>query len=238
MTGPDETLISALNDELLESTGPAEENEPQDKEPKRNTKDAIIQKIIETAETHNITIEHSNTKLRRMTKTQLNKLLAETIELGMRAQMAEQVGVQKNASERLIALGALRMVHNLCANAAEQGLNVFLPTYGYEVSGFANTLERPPVKEAVDACLEEIARESDILGYIESPYARLGIAWSGAIVSSLKRKENKPYRQQNNAPFVGSKPPRHKNPLQPRASRGPPPRKEQRGFLPPNVHEV
>ena len=135
MTGP-ENLIDQLNDELLASTGPPAEDKPS--EPKRNSKDDIIQKIISTAENHNVTLEMSNTKLRRMTKTQLNKLLASTIEKGMQSQMAAQVGVGKNASEKLIALGALRMIHNLCANATEQGLNAFLPSYGYEVRGFAN----------------------------------------------------------------------------------------------------
>ena len=135
MTGPDENLISALNEELLQSTEAPVENKSD--EPKRNSKDDIITKIIKCAEDSHVTIEHSNTKLRRMTKTQLNKLLAQTIEKGMQNQMAEQVGVQRGASEKLIALGALRMVLNLCANAAEQGLNVVLPKYGYEIHGFS-----------------------------------------------------------------------------------------------------
>ena len=230
MTGPDENLIATLNEELLQSTGPPTDEKPV--EPKRNSKDDIITKIIKCAEDNHITVEHSNTKLRRMTKQQLNKLLAETIEKGMQNQMAEQVGVQRGASEKLIALGALRMVHNLCANAAEQGLNIVLPKYGYEINGFAKTLDDPPVKEAVDACLEEIARESDILGYIESPYARLGIAWGGALVTCLRTRQNNRFNRQNNAAFMGSRPPRPKNPLQPRPSRRPSNGKEQRSLVP------
>ena len=229
MTGPDENLIAVLNDELLQSTTDPVENKSA--EPKRNSKDDIITKIIKCAEGSHVTVDHSNTKLRRMTKTQLNKLLAETVEKGMQNQMAEQVGVQRGASEKLIALGALRMVHNLCANAAEQGLNLMLPKYGYEINGFSKTLAEPPVKEAVDACLEEIARESDILGYIESPYARLGIAWGGALMASLRRRQNNHFKRQNNVAFMGSRPPRPKNPLQPSPSRRPPNGKEQRGIV-------
>ena len=219
MKEPD-SVIEQLNNELLQSTG--EQTEDKNEEPRRNSKDDIIAKVIKIAETHNLTLEYSNTKLRRMTKQQLNKLLAETIEKGMQNQMADQVGVQRGASEKLIALGALRMIHNLAANATEQGLNAVLPSYGYEVRGFSKTLDEPPVKEAVDACLEEIARESDVLGYIESPYARLGIAWGGALMTCLGRKENKRYiPKRNNVTFVGPRPARKQNPVQPRPVRRP-----------------
>ena len=234
MKSPDENIIAHLNDELLGATGEkASEKAP---DAKRNSKDDIIQKVIKCSEEHHITLDYSNTKLRRMTKPQLNKLLAETIEKGMQQQMAEQVGVSRNATEKVIALGALRMIHNLCANATEQGLNTFLPSYGYEIHGFAKTLDEPPVKEAVDACLTEIARESDILDYIESPYARLGIAWSGALFTCLRTKHN--YRNTNKyASFMGSQPPRQKNPVQPSVVRRPSYGKVERGVVPPSNDE-
>ena len=134
----------------------------------------------------------------------------------MQSQMAQSVGVSKNATEKVIALGALRMIHNMLANMAEQGLNAFLPSYGYEVRGFARSMEKPPVNEAVNACLEEIARDSDILAYVESPYARLGIAWSGALMTSLQTKQKFPIRrQQRYAAPMGPAPPRNKDPVQP-----------------------
>ena len=234
MKAPDESIIDALNDELINAAGEAPSEKSQ--EAKRNSKDDIIQKVIKCAEESQITLDYSNTKLRRMTKTQLNKLLAETVEKGMQQQMAEQVGVSRNATEKVIALGALRMIHNLCANATEQGLNTFLPSYGYEIHGFARTLDNPPVKEAVDACLQEIARESDILDYIESPYARLGIAWSGAIFTCLRTKHNYPTNNKN-ASFMGSQPPRKKNPVQPSVVRRPSYGKVERGVVPPSNDE-
>ena len=86
---PPDNIVDALNNELLQATG--EQVAEKTDEPKRNSKDDIIAKVIKCAEESNITLDYSNTKLRRMTKTQLNKLLASTIEKGMQQQMAEQV---------------------------------------------------------------------------------------------------------------------------------------------------
>ena len=140
----------------------------------------------------------------------------------MQSQMAQSVGVSKNATEKVIALGALRMIHNMLANATEQGLNAVLPAYGYEIKGFARSMEEPPVNEAVNACLEEIARDSDILSYVESPYARLGIAWSGALMTSLRTKQKFPNIRQSfrNAAPMGPTPPTEKDSVQPRTVRG------------------
>ena len=93
------------------------------------------------------------------------------IEQAMRDEMARQVGAKPGASDSIIALGALRMVHDMFAKATEKTINVFLPKYGYEVDGFSDSLKDPTVREATDACLVEIARESDILQYVQSPWA-------------------------------------------------------------------
>ena len=217
MKTPDIDIVSALNDELLDAVGCEKDVKQTDPGAKRNSKDEIIQKIVKCAEENNITVEHSNTKLRRMTKPQLNQLLVDTVEKSMQCQMAQSVGVSKNATEKVIALGALRMIHNMLANATEQGLNAVLPAYGYEIRGFARSMESPPVNEAVNACLEEIARDSDILSYVESPYARLGIAWSGALMTSLQTKHNYPNIRQRSryAAPMGPPPSRNKNPVQP-----------------------
>ena len=222
METPDADIINALNDELLGSVG-TPKKQP-DASVKRNSKDEIIQKIVRCAEENNFPIEYSNTKLRRMTKPQLNQLLVQTVEKSMQSQMAQSVGVSKNATEKVIALGALRMIHNMLANATEQGLNAVLPRYGYEIKGFARSMEEPPVNEAVNACLEEIARDSDVLSYVESPYARLGIAWSGALMTSLRTKQKFPNIRQSysfrNASPMGSAPTTEKDSVQPRTVRG------------------
>merc|ERR1711969_207650 len=75
----------------------------------------------------------------------------------------------------------------MVAGITEQGLCKAGARYGYSVDGFAHSLKSGHTKEAVDACLREIAATTDIMGYIESPYARLAIAWGGALVASIKR---------------------------------------------------
>ena len=220
---PPDNMIESLNLELINSTEQKEEVK-QDKPVKRNTKQELINKIIKVSEDANLNLEYSDTKLLRMTKKELSELLAKQIEAGVKAQMAEQVGVEKDASERVIALGALRMVHNMLANVTENGLNNFLPKYGYEIDGFARTLNQEPCREAVDACLAEIAAESDIMEYIESPYARLALAWGGALISCARRHRPKnlaPYKSRN-ASFMGPQPSRKQDPVQPGPDRGAP----------------
>jgi len=178
--------MEALNDDLLAAAAGTEEEQPEE-EPKRNTKDDLISKILKLCEEQNIELEQSNSKLRRMSKKALSELLAEKLEVGITNAMAEKVGVPQGSDARMIGLGALRMVHDLCANLAETGANSILPKYGFEVNGFTAALNRPHVKEAVDSCLEEIAAESDVLEYVKSPYTRLGIAWMGALASSTRK---------------------------------------------------
>ena len=182
-----------LNNDLLKST--SDDEKKQDKPKKRNSKEELIDKIIQVAEQNQITIRHSDTKLKRMTKQQLNELLAETIEKVMRDEMARQVGAKPGAADSVIALGALRMVHDICAKGTEQCFNIFLPQYGFEVEGFSDSLKDPSVREATDACLVEIAQDTDVLQYVQSPWARLAIAWGGALVTSVQRKKTRYHYQ-------------------------------------------
>ena len=172
---------AALNNDLLRAT------QPKDGRSKRNSKDELIKKIVQLAEQNEIKLEHSDTKLKRMNKHELNGLLADTAEKVMRNEMARQVGATPGASDSVIALGALRMMHDIAARCAETGANVVLPTYGYKVEGFVECLQDPSVREATDACLVEIAKDSEILQYVKSPWARLMIAWGGALVSSVRK---------------------------------------------------
>ena len=223
-----------LNDELLK-----EECE-EDKAAKRNSKDDIIRKILLCCQENDIELRYSNTKLRRMTKHQLLKLLGEVLEEKIRDDLAAQVGAGKGAPNSVIALGALKMVHNIAANTAEKGLNIFLPQYGYEIDGFTRSLKDPAVDEAVTMCLTEIAAETDVLKYIESPYSRLAIAWAGALISSLKKTNYNRTNRESNAARMGPREARGQNSVQPRISRGPAHGEKFRSFGPaqPNVKTV
>lgn len=226
MTAPEKnTTFATMNNQLLD--------EDEEKNiPKRNSKEDLITKLLTCCEQNNVELEFSNTKLRRMGKRELQQLLAAKIEIAMRNSMAAQVGAPPNSSDSVVALGALRMIHDLCAVSAERGLNVFLPRYGYEVDGFAKSLKEPSVKEAVNMCLEEIARETDVLQYVQSPWARLGIAWSGALLTCVRKKQNNSQiltdPRVNNASNLGPRPFGAKNPLGGRLGGRPAAREELR----------
>ena len=239
MTGPnlEEAGLSTaqartLNDELIaDDTGP--------KEIRRNSKDDIIRKIMTLCEENGVTLEQSNTKLRRMTKSQLQEVLAHYAEKVVQCEMARQVGADPsgiangaspNAVDTVIALGALRMVHDLMAATTERGCNAFLPSYGYEIDGFVDTLREPSTREATDQCLKEIAAQSDVLGYVQSPYSRLAICWIGALAGSFKKAER--IRKTEHATGVGPRTGRLQDPLQPRPVRRPAPREVRRDRRP------
>ena len=221
--------LIALNDELLEK--PKEE-----KEAKRNTKEALIERILNLAEENNLELTFSNTKLKRMSKKELGILLNQMTAEVLQQQMADSVGA-KGTSDKAIGIATLRMMHDMMAMACENGLNQCLPPYGYQVDGFCETLKEPTVSQCVDECLEEIARESDILQYIESPYARLGIPWCGALASTV-RPVNIANNQRNvRAAHMGSATARRPQTVQRGVSRRPQARKIDRAATPTTLHE-
>ena len=224
----DEKDNKELNDELLNTHEEA-------KSPKRNTKDDLIRKIVMCADENDIDLPYSDTKLRRMTKQQLLKLLADLLSEKVRNDLTDQVGAKRGSGNGVIALGALKMVHNIMANTAEKGINIFLPRYGYQVVGFTDSLKDPVVDDAITMCLEEIAADTDVMQYVESPYTRLAIAWSGALVSSLRKSTNRNYVTPMETQSY-----RRQDPVQSRAGRRTTDGQIKRGVGPvrENVHEV
>ena len=226
-----------LNDELLEPP------KPESTEVKRNTKDALIDRILAVAEQNDMELTFSNTKLKRMSKDKLGKLLGELTAEVVKRDMARAVG-SKGTSEKAIGIATLRMCHDMLAMATENGLNQCLPKYGYQVEGFCSSLQHPTVSKCVDECLEEIAATSDVLQYIESPYARLAIAWGGALASTVRplcNQQNLPRYQRNVRPTnMESTAPNRAQTVQHRPGRRPQARQEHRPARPttPNVQRI
>ena len=119
-----EEVIPRLNEEHLKKPRVAEE------QPKRNTKDALIDRILLMAEENHLEIMVSNTKLKRMSKPALQKLLGEMLNECMKKQIAETVKAP-GTDDSVIAFATLRMMHDM-----EKGLNNYLPKYGCQVQGF------------------------------------------------------------------------------------------------------
>ena len=221
---------AGLNNELLAATGPAKVD---DGPPKRNSKDALIDKIITVSAKYELEVEHSDTRLRRMNKKQLAQVLAGIIEEGVKIDMCKQVGVPPGSDSKVLGLAALRMMHDIAASTAEKGLQHVLPQYGYEIDGFADTLKDPVMSQAIDQCLTEIAAESpEILQYFESPYARLALSWSGALLSCIKKRTYRKYASE-----LGSRDAGQRGSLRNRM-RGSPPDREEHGDLAPSVPNV
>lgn len=179
------------NEELLND----EKSETAPEKSKRNSKGELINRIVELSEKNKVDLEYSDTKLKRMNKTQLQQILADQMEKIMKAEVAETVGANRNASEQVVCMHALRMIHDIAAKGFEVGGNKFANQYGYDITGFTENLKDPIVSEAVNQCLEEIALENaDILEYVKSPYARLGLAWAGCLATCAKKR---PIRNNN-----------------------------------------
>ena len=213
-----EEVIPRLNEELLKKPRVAEE------QPKRNTKDALIDRILLMAEENNLEIMVSNTKLKRMSKPALQKLLGEMLNECMKKQIAETVKAP-GTDDSVIAFATLRMMHDMCVMGVEKGLNNYLPKYGYNVHGFHDSMKKPMVSKCVDQCLKEIAAESDVLQYIESPYARLGIAWTTALFTCIQRAPppqnyNVRYNNKYGTPRMEPRPNPTQNPVRTRVDRG------------------
>ena len=222
--------VSRLNNELLNAGSPRKAD---DDKAKRNSKNALLEKIIQVTEKYELKLDYSDTKLKRMNKTQLTKVLAEVIEESVKIDMCKQVGCEPGASPKVLGLAALRMMHDICATGFEKGAQAFLPQYGYEIAGFADTLKDPVMSQAIDQCLTEIAAESpEILQYFESPYARLALSWSGALLSCIKKRTYRKYASE-----LGSRDAGQRGSLRNRM-RGSPPDREEHGDLAPSVPNV
>ena len=114
-----------LNSELLNAGSPRKESAAA----KRNSKDALIDKIITVSAKYELEVEHSDTRLRRMNKKQLAQVLAGIIEEGVKIDMCKQVGVPPGSDSKVLGLAALRMMHDIAASTAEKGLQHVLPQH-------------------------------------------------------------------------------------------------------------
>ena len=199
----DQGDISALNEELL---APVPQATDISAPPKRNTKAALIARVLEVAEQNDLELTVSNTQLRRMNKTDLHKLLGELVESGVKQRVAHTVGA-KDTDDTSVGLATLRMVHDTLAMATEHGMNAVLPQWGYEVDGFTDSLNHPVTSKCVNDALLEIAQDTDVLQYVQSPYSRLAIAWAGAMAVSVRQKKQiQPNKYGRPTPPLGPRP--------------------------------
>ena len=234
---------SRLNNELLSAEPVDNKGAPQaDKKPKRNSKDDLTKKILQVVEKYQLDFEYSDTKMKRMSKTELQKLLAQVMEQCVKIDMAKAAGVDPRSNGKVITMGALRMLHNLCATGFEKVYNQFGPRFtGYEIVGFSNALQEPMIAESVDECLAEIAKDNpEILEYFDSPYTRLLLVWSGALLTCVEKRGSNTNRHAQSGHSLGPRANPRQNPLRASGGGRAPVRKEHERGAPsiPNVRSV
>ena len=211
-----------LNNELLsaEPVDAKAPGKPSAKPPKRNSKDDLTKKILQIVEKYQLDFAYSDTKMRRMNKVELQKLLANVMEQCVKIDMAKAAGVDPRSNGKVITMGALRMLHNLAATGFERVYNQFGPTLtGYEIVGFSAALQDPMIASSVDECLAEIAKDNpEVLEYFDSPYTRLLLVWAGALLTCVEKRGPR-LNEPKSGHGVGPKPDPRQNPLRPRGGR-------------------
>jgi hypothetical protein len=192
------TEFKQENDELLETlenTNPVEEiSENTPNLPKTGTKSHIITRISEICDKHEILLQETQTVLKRKSKEDLKKLLANYCELAMQKEIEKKLKMEcpqessNSEREKLMAASMIRMLHDSVLRATEKGVHTYTT---FTINGFCENLKHDGVSEQVDRCLIEIMDENDLTGYIKSPYARLLICYSTSIMKTLRKKPRK-----------------------------------------------
>ena len=203
-------LEKKMNNELLRDEIPEDQKEAA--KPKRNSKDDLTRKILAVVDRYQLEFEYSDTKMKRMSKTELQQLLAKVLEQCVKIDMAKAAGVDPRSNGKVITMGALRMIHNLAATGFEKVYNgIGARVTGYEIVGFSEALREPMIAESVDECLAEIAKDNpEILEYFDSPYTRLMLVWGGALLTCVKKRDstlnNKKYGAYRMGPTANTRP--------------------------------
>ena len=167
-----------LNNDLLETNS-------QPKSPKRGSKEELIHKIVQLNEAANLDLVGNISKLRRKTKGELNKILAECVEASMKQKIADTIGAD-STNETVMNVCFLRMIHDTLCMTAEKIGDPILQRRGYSIEGYTNSLKSPHISEQLDQCLQEIAQDTDILQYVQSPYARLAFLHLTCLATTIK----------------------------------------------------
>ena len=187
--GPSEGRVSesdrALVEELLQISEADIDGATETRVPRRNTKQDIISQVWKLRDEAKVQMDHSETALRRMSKSQLAELLASMMETASRDALAKSLGAV-NADPSSITLAALRMMWDTCVGGLEKGSSCVLPSMGYSLDGLLKNSQSEPTSDVINQCLREIAIDNpQILAQIASPYARLGMCMFTVCITTV-----------------------------------------------------
>ena len=182
------------NKQLLTPVVDDEKIETSNKEPRRNTKRQIIQKIKQICEEHGLPLEESDTSLQRSSKIQLQRLLAkkteELIQKKMKQSVMKDNTVESENMREVMCVATLNYGLQTLNKIIDRTANAVLPRAGYKLDHFEERFMEPRTQQEIVEILRLIVRENpEMVEHIASPYLRLGIVYIGCVSMSLQKLE-------------------------------------------------
>ena len=166
--------------------------EEKKKTPKRNSKDEIIQKILQLSEEVGEPVTETNSQLKRMSKKDLTEKLANLVEKRIEMEAQKCLGIDKEQAKSpyCVNLAALKMVHEIAVNSTEAIVDKTSHRHGMTLKGFKTRMKES--QESIDIILAEIAQQyPEVLEKFSSPWVRLGLLWTSNVMLTIKKKQPK-----------------------------------------------
>ena len=190
-----EAETSKLNNALLNASSPKKE----EAEPKRNSKHALIDKIMSVSEKYELDLDYSDTRLKRMNKKQLTELLTTYVEKRVEFEASKVLGLTKEQAKSTTCcnLAALRMLHQICVTSVERGVESTSSKHGMTLEGFSQKMKDSA--ETIDMILLEISDlYPDIISKFSSPWVRLALIWGSNAMLTLRKINTKTHNPVRN----------------------------------------
>ena len=158
--------------------------------PKRNSKQSLIEKIIQLSNDVGEPLKESDSQLKRMSKRVLQDKLAALVEKRIEFEAQKCLGLDSETikSPYMVNLAALKMVHSIAVTSTEALVERTSERHGMTIAGFKTKMKDS--QESIDLILSEIAQEyPEVLEKFSSPWIRLALLWTSNVVISLKKKK-------------------------------------------------
>ena len=179
--------IDDLADELLAAQAGPDEEKPS-AAPKLGSKKYLIEQINKICEASGVPQSHTHRELSRMSRSDLQALVAEYVTLSEKKHVQDALGA-KSSCDAVLAVTMLRMAHDTAFKVIEPGVDSIAKEWaGMTIEGFTENLRQEPVNQQLNEVLRELVRENpDILGWANNPWARLGLIYAQAMAFTARR---------------------------------------------------
>ena len=193
--------IDQLADELLAAqAGPEDEKAPSPA-PKPGSKKYLIEQVGKICDASGVPQRESHRELSRMSRKDLQALIAEYVTLGEKKAFQDTLGA-KSSCDAVLAVTMLRMAHDTAFKVVEPAVDSIAKEWtGLTIEGFTDNLKQEPVNQQLNMVLQELVRENpDILGWAANPWARLGLIYAQTIAFTARKHKPGHQTKTENAP--------------------------------------